>query len=798
MKIVSSLVLALGILACGGGSTSPTADDPGTADLALPPDVLEEAIVPDTGSDRAPDPAPDPASDPAPDPEPDPAPDAAFDPAPDPAPDPGKDTPKDVPPPVCLAPVLPESCLKEALTCTGLPTCGPTVTGCFQYGSEEFPQATWLISDWLTAQTPAATTYSASNNTTRVEYSNGAVTIGEFFPRPRALYFAPEGGLCAVLDFHYEENSDNWGDPQVARRYYLRYGDGKVIVIRPRFEASPGSWWRITDFDVTCADGKTEKLDWTAFQPFAYLLFGGENRDGKSFLPYWTQDGCELGEFKKECVFQEDKEHRTWCEGNTLNVCSRGVSLKVDCGAHQESCAQVPVKYFGSSEVVYYHSFCSAGKPCFADTCDGTKANECWGSSAETKDCADLGATCILLDQYSPAHAMCAQAPAVPCVQEGYQNRCDGDLAVRCDYYGYEYRLDCPALGRKCALGVDWDGNPYPYCVPPGTLQQCDATFTAKCEGDVRKVCSGGLVVTEDCKARYGKTCKVGKTGAGCVDPDSTPCVNTPNDCMGCTGDLRTACGANGLTVFDDCTRQGLVPTQGKGRTCAGETGAGVCGICAQEGAAPCVHDTFKQECLGEFVLACIAGHAVEWECSELNFTYLSGWCNHDAQGSAYCEAATTKPCDPATTPSKCEGLTKVNCTGAKVLEKVSCLDWKLPECRLNADSKAVCVQAGAQACDQSYTTHCEGETIASCNEGFTFMTPCPAGYECDPNGDDVIVCHQAGAATCNWYDFKYACEGNVAVSCQEGFVRKTDCTNACAMCQCHVEAMQAWCQPSF
>jgi len=717
--------------------------------------------------------------------------------------DPGSDPGQDVPAPVCLYPVLPDSCLKEALECTGLSTCGPTVTDCFQYGSIDFPQASWLVSELITSQSLWSPTFSASNDVMRIDFSNGARMIGEFLPRPRALYYSPADELCAVLDFHYEENSNNWGDYQVMRRYYLRYGDDKLIVIHPRFLTSPRAWWQLEGFDVLCDGGQVEEYSFEEFKPLAYLLFGGENRLGKSFLPFWTSDGCELGEFDYECLQPEDVGKREWCEGTDLHVCSRGASLVKDCASKQKACAQIPVKYGG--EIAYYHSFCT-NLSCSEDGCDGDRIVDCWGGSAEVKDCSMIGGTCFLKTGYPPytkTEAMCAQSPAKPCQQTDFLMHCDGSTAVSCAYYGYEYRLDCSRVGMTCVEYTGGDGKQWASCHPASSPKKCTKP-DAGCDGNMRNACQGGWLIQEDCAARFNKTCKTGDKGAPmCVEPASTPCTGSPANCVDCVGDRRVFCHG-GLTVFDDCSMQGLAPTQGEGRTCyagAGPDLVSSCPYCGQKGAEACDLNAFTPYCADNNMVKCFGDHAIEFDCIEVFPKYVSGWCNINQWGSAYCESSDAPPCDPETTPSQCEGPppVAVNCTQAGVFEKTNCLDQGLVECKLNAEGDAVCVQPGAKTCDQATAKPwCEGASLVTCPSGFTVTTPCGVGMACSENLDGMSVCHQTGADTCDEYMFDYRCEGEVAVSCLNGFVHEIDCPAACSGCICKSGDWQAWCEPGM
>ena len=787
----ASCVLVLLTVACGGavdspGQPIPDATDDALFDAAFDAEFDAPIDASEAGTDLA---SQDPAAE-------------ATETADEVAGDAPTDTPAEAIVPVCLAPTLPKSCIAEAVACTGLPSCGPTVTSCFQYGTEEFPQASWLVSDWLTAQTVGSATYAASWDTMRVGFSNGAWMITEFLPRPRALYFAPGGGMCAALTFQYAENSDNWGDADVARRYYLRSADGKLVVIQPRFLLSPGVWWEVEGYDVTCPDGTAEKWTFDQFQPLAYLLFGGENRDGKSFLPWWTTDGCELGEYRKECLHAPDIQTESSCNGDVLNVCKRGVQVGVDCAAKGKSCMQVPVGY-SATEILYYHSFCWGGESCSEDTCDGTRIANCWGGVAEKKDCAQIGADCFVMPSYgpmSPAHGMCASAPVTACATAGYAATCDGDTAVRCDYYGYEVRIDCHAIGQRCAVGLDYTGASYAFCAPPGDGGPCVFDSAATCDGDVRNVCLfGGTKAAEDCKARYGKVCRTGTTGAACVEAASQSCTDSPNSCASCAGDRVTACGDGGLTLFDDCARQGLGPTQDAGRTCyAGPEG---CGVCGQKDAAECSAETFLATCDGTDIVNCRGGHQVVQDCAEAAFaSYVPGWCNVEpTSGAAYCEPLANASCDPGTTASTCEaGPVAVNCTAAKVLLKTVCPDADLYDCKVSTAGKAVCVQPDAASCDPAaWVAACSGAALVTCPEGFTVTTGCGSDWECGVGGSGA-ACHQPGAVACDGFQFDYRCDGHVAVSCQDGFVRKTDCSSVCAQCSCHSQTGQAWCAPDM
>jgi len=704
--------------------------------------------------------------------------------------------------PTCLNPVLPDSCMKEALTCTGLPTCGPTVTSCFQYGTDLSMQATWLVNAPLVSLSFGDPTFTASTDAMSVEFSNGARMLSEFLPRPRAIYWSPQGDVCATLDFHYEENSGNWGDYDVARHYYLRYGENQVIVIRPRFSLSPGAWWRIDGFEVRCQDGNVEEYTFDEFKPFAYLLFGGESHEGESRLPYWTADGCRLGEFKKECVHQVDIEKQEWCDGAALHVCKRGVSLTLDCTTFQKGCAQVPVGYGG--EVYWYHSFCWGQDPCPEDFCDGDRLGACWGGATEFKDCAQVGGTCALQPGYPPytqAAGLCVSKPAKQCNQAN-TSHCEGKIVVTCAPAGYEVRYDCTKSGLSCAQGAAGDGTTWAVCLPNESVP-CDAEVVAGCEGDIKSSCIAGKLVELDCKAQYGKTCKEGTTGSACVDPDSTPCENSDANCVGCDGDRRVACGAGGLTVFDDCSSQGLDVTGGEGRTCYSGAGPDLnskCPYCGQKNAGTCQVGAFPETCAGEKIVKCFGDHQIELACSETLWMagYPDAWCNINQWGQAYCEPISNPPCDPATTPSKCQGQVAVNCTNSEVLESVDCAEAGL-QCKLNQTAAAICIQPGANQCDPtSFVSTCDGNAIVSCNQGYTFLYPCSGGLECGINGDGEPICHQNGAQICDWWLFDYKCDGTMAISCTDGFVNQTDCATACPNCTCKSSDMQAWCEPAM
>ncbi|NOZ02804.1 MAG: hypothetical protein GXP54_13085 [Deltaproteobacteria bacterium] len=713
--------------------------------------------------------------------------------------------------PTCLDPVLPDSCLKEALACTGLTTCGPTVTKCFQYDSPLFPQSSWMVWDYFRYFNWTGGQLSIGGaQAMRVEFSNGAWMIADFAEHPRAVYSSPEGKVCATLGFDITDNSGNWKDSYTARKAYLRYGADRPVIISPRFEASPRSWWKIEGYDVRCPDGSVENYSIEEFNPLAYLLFGGENRSGKSFLPIWTSHGCELGPFTQECIYQEDVKKAEWCEGAKLHVCRRGVALDLDCSALSKTCVQIPLKY--GSKIWYQHAFCTDGSSCSEDFCDGTMMGECWGGYAEYKDCAEIGGTCTVLPgspPYTQTHVACVQGsakdPAKECSPQGFAEYCDGNTTVRCDYKGSEQRFDCSTLGLTCVQYVTEGGDTWSSCHPPDELESCGAGYEEGCTGDTRRICHAGRVLFEDCMKRYGETCRVGSTGeALCVDEASVPCTNTAINCVGCDGDRRVWCGEGGLTIFDDCSMQGLALTGGNGRTCYVGTGVediSHCPVCGQKGAATCDLDAFTPYCADHDMVKCFGDHAIEFDCIEVFPQYASGWCNIDKWGNAYCESVDAPPCDPEATPSVCEVSPPkaVNCTEAGVLEKTNCLDQGLAECRTNSDGDAVCVQSGAEACDAAtFKPKCDGASLVHCVDGFTFGQFCGMGMECGANQQGDAVCHQAGAEWCEEFLFEPKCEGNIAVSCEQGFVNQIDCPAACQECICQFDGYQVWCEAGF
>lgn len=708
--------------------------------------------------------------------------------------------------PECLNPVLPDSCLKKALECTGLATCGPRVTGCFQYGSLKFPQAVYLAWDFFRYFNFSMPQLMIGPSTMRIDYSNGARMLADSPDHPRAVYFSPDRKVCAQLGFDLTDSAENWKDYDIPRKYYLRYGKGKLVVIRPRFDASPGAFWRIDGYEVSCPDGTKENYTFDQFKPLAYLLFGGENRSGKSFLPYWTSEGCELGEFTRDCLHQEDVGKREWCDGSVLHVCRRGVRFERDCAKLSRTCVQIGLGYGG--KVFDYHAFCTSGGGCGGDFCNGTVMGECWSGFPEYKDCAAIGGTCVLLHgspPYTQTHAMCAPAPAAPCKPKTYKDHCEGNEARDCLYYGYEHGFDCSALGMTCVESPGLSGDAMAWCHPSRKPRKCSADFKDSCKGDVRTTCYAGHVLVEDCAARYGETCRIGSTGkAVCADQAAVPCTNTANNCVGCDGDRAVWCGPGGVTVFDDCARQGLGPTGGKGRTCYAGSGAdpsSYCPVCGQKGAADCNVKGFKSYCDGDDMVKCFGDHQVALDCSEVfpPLDFRGGWCNVDKWGNAYCESLDKTSCDPDKTSSECKGPPPIagNCTESGVWVKHDCLKAGLAECRMNAAGKAVCVQSGTQECAQAaFKPSCKDKaTLVTCVDGFTYAQPCVAGLECGPNQQGVGVCHQAGAKQCDEPAFVPLCDGNVAVTCDEGFERRIDCPTACSGCACKSDDIQAWCK---
>jgi hypothetical protein len=713
--------------------------------------------------------------------------------------------------PVCLKPVLPDSCLKEAVECTGLSTCGPTVVDCFQFGNDYKVQALPIVDQYMISSAMGSPTFSASYDTMKIDYSNGSMMLSQFDKNPRTIYFDPDGKICAVLDFHYEENSGNWGDYDIFRRYYLRYGEGKLITVYPLFKASPSAWWKIEGYEVRCNDGKTEKWTFDEFKPFAYLFYGGENQNGKSFLPYWTADGCKSGEFSEECIYSENMEKREWCDGNNLHICKKGVNLTVNCSAYNKFCVKIPIVYGG--ETYDYHAFCAGSDSCSQTQCDGDKIAECWGGYIEYKDCSEVKGKCISNPgymPYTPPSAICASISSNKCDPATFPKylHCEGSEVVSCyDYYSIENRFDCSLSGMKC-VEYTQNNESYAYCHPSQEPEKCSDKDN-KCDGDVRIYCNGGYLIQEDCKKRFGKTCKIGISWKEnseidfpyCVDEDSKSCTNTAINCAGCEGDKRVFCGG-GLTLFDDCSHQGLEATNNEGRTCyAGKNTSdslSYCPYCGQKGAKECSYADFKPYCENDSILKCYADHEIELDCIESFPQYASGWCNVDQWGNAYCETA--PQCKIEETPPECEKnpLSSANCESG-ALVKHDCYKEGFQDCKINKDNVAVCIQADAQACEKaSFKPYCEGDSVVHCPSGFTFISNCGSGMTCGINQDGNAVCHQSGAEQCMEFLFDYKCDGDIAVSCQDGFVKKTDCPKACPNCICKSADYQAWCEPGM
>lgn len=105
--------------------------------------------------------------------------------------------------------------------------------------------------------------------------------------------------------------------------------------------------------------------------------------------------------------------------------------------------------------------------------------------------CEGENPVCVNLDRRT---AQCVREGSPRCDAADFEERCDGDVVVRC-IDGYEVAEDCPADGNVCDVSPEAGAR---CAYPP--LESCDpAEYAQACDGTGLLSCESGVVKRRDC-----------------------------------------------------------------------------------------------------------------------------------------------------------------------------------------------------------------------------------------------------------------------------------------------------------
>ncbi len=187
----------------------------------------------------------------------------------------------------------------------------------------------------------------------------------------------------------------------------------------------------------------------------------------------------------------------------------------------------------------------------YQESCDGNKRIICnWQGKVIKVDCGSQ--TC----KEKNGNARC-ELSKNSCDDTTYVSNCDRNIAQGCDF-GRIIKTDCSLNGSTCKM-VQEHGMNRAVCEPLASWPDCDEqTYKDSCEGKYVVTCYRGKVVKNDCEklAGEGFVCKENPDMtdifmfAGCVyNKISTPCTSEPK----CNGNVLEYC-VNGETKTYDCT----------------------------------------------------------------------------------------------------------------------------------------------------------------------------------------------------------------------------------------------------
>jgi len=312
------------------------------------------------------------------------------------------------------------------------------------------------------------------------------------------------------------------------------------------------------------------------------------------------------------------------------------------------------------------HDACGdpGAEPCdpqsFAGQCRGRIPLVCIsaGMTEQQQPCAP-GLTC----KVGSEGAVCVDSRSEACDWDTFQYRCEDDAVVRCDYFTGFTELDPCGPDERCRespTSAQCFGPDQPDCDPE--------SFTSRCEGDQRVICSSGFGVEQPQVCATGKVCRVSAKGAHCVEPDALEC-----DASGfvpyCNGEQQVLCSYYTGFTFE--------------LACAGDETCRMSdlgGYCVDPEAAPCDPATHEGSCDDGVAHFC---------------NLFTGFTDTDV-----CMEAEVCAADETCVLGFCQHL-------------------------------AMCVDLSAPGCSEPAGISCRGRTVVSCFDGHELHFDCAEGQIC-------------------------------------------------------------------
>jgi hypothetical protein len=190
------------------------------------------------------------------------------------------------------------------------------------------------------------------------------------------------------------------------------------------------------DLQVTCSGGEVKYFDCSKLD----FLYGD------------TQCVVDPVYDNPECVGPSCTEESLTCNGNTLEICSDGNFVRMDCGLMGAECGQLAPGV----------QYCIGTGPDCTDEgvrhCDGSRIVTCMGGKEAAADCAELighDFTCGI----PPDESEVGCVPSATLCNNDYTDHCDGNVIVYCRAGSLD-RADCTSYGYTSCV----QGESGPYC----------------------------------------------------------------------------------------------------------------------------------------------------------------------------------------------------------------------------------------------------------------------------------------------------------------------------------------------
>jgi hypothetical protein len=358
--------------------------------------------------------------------------------------------------------------------------------------------------------------------------------------------------------------------------------------------------------------------------------------------------------------------------------------------------------------------------------------------------------------------------------------QCYGDVVKYCENDVLK-SYDCAQENKVCGLIIE-DNHAWRGCMDKTDVYVPDDScnedsYSPRCSGDIFMDCVNGHVVKENCASKNQRCKEIHDgpiTGAGCAGDDV--CKDSESKC---DGNTLYVC-VYGQFIPKDCASEGKVCGKNTDSntsieyTCISKTTPETPG-------EPCNMYEFKTHCNGNVKETCFDNHISKEDCESYGIGY---GCKEKVSGSsqtAYCTLV--DKCHGIKEPV-CEGDMLTNCVSEQITKRDCAALGK--KCGLNDAGVNDCIGTSSHtpdpnSCDEKeYKTHCEGNTIKSCEKGKIESEYCASqGLKCvvqENGGMTVVTCSKGECSTSK-------CNGNTLMMCTLGTYIPMNCSNFDKQC---------------